>query len=65
MQIFRRRETLEVFNKQHFYFFIREITGQTTPNITRVVKELKRVYKQQLNVLYVNGELETDENDIY
>lgn len=65
MQIFRRRETLEVFNKQHFYFFIREITGQTTPNITRVVKELKRVYKQQLNVLYLNGELETDENDIY
>lgn len=65
MQIFRRRETLEVFNKQHFYFFIREITGQTTPNITRVVKELKRVYKQQLNVLYLSGELETDENDIY
>lgn len=65
MQIFKRRETLEVFNKQHFYFFIREITGQTTPNITRVVKELKRVYKQQLNVLYISGELETDENDIY
>ena len=65
LEIFKRRETLEVFNKQHFYFFIREITGQTTPNITRVVKELKRVYKQQLNVLYLNGELETDEVDIY
>jgi hypothetical protein len=65
LEIFKRRETLEVFNKQHFYFFIREITGQTTPNITRVVKELKRVYKQQLNVLYLKGELETDEVDIY
>jgi hypothetical protein len=65
MEIFKRRETLDVFNKQHFYFFIREITGQTTPNITKVVKELKRVYKQQLNVLYQEGELETDEVDIY
>lgn len=65
LEIFKRRETLEVFNKQHFYFYIREITGQSTPNITRIVKELKKVYKQQLNILYADGELETDEVDIY
>jgi hypothetical protein len=57
MEIFKRRENLEVFNKQHFYFFIREITGQSTPNITKVVKELKKVYKHLMNVMYLEGEI--------
>ena len=65
LQIFRRREGLEVFNKQHFYLYVREITGQNTANVTKVVKVLKSVYKNQLNVLYLNGELETDDQDIY
>ncbi len=65
LQIFRRREGLEVFNKQHFYLYVREITGQNTANVTKVVKVMKSVYKNQLNVLYLNGELETDEKDIY
>ena len=65
LQIFRRRENLEVFNKQHFYLYVREITGQNTANVTRVIKVMKSVYKNQLNVLYLDGELETDENHIY
>ena len=65
LQIFRRRESLEVFKKQHFYQYVREITGQTTANVTKVIKQLKTAYKQQLNVMYMNGELETDEKDIY
>jgi hypothetical protein len=65
LQIFRRRENLEVFNKQHFYLYVREITGQNTANVTRVIKVMKSVYKTQLNVLYLEGELETDENHIY
>lgn len=65
LQIFRRRENLEVFNKQHFYLYIREITGQNTANVTKVIKVLKSEYKRQLNVVYIKGELETDENYIY
>jgi len=65
LQIFRRRENLEVFNKQHFYLYIREITGQNTANVTKVIKILKSEYKKQLNVVYIKGELETDENYIY
>jgi hypothetical protein len=65
LQIFRRRENLEVFNKQHFYLYVREITGQNTANVTRVIKVMKSVYKKQLTVLYLEGELETDENHIY
>ena len=65
LQIFRRRENLEVFNKQHFYLYVREITGQNTANVTKVIKVLKSEYKKQLTVMYLEGELETDENHIY
>ena len=65
MEIFKRRENLDVFNKQQFYFYIREITGQNTPAITKVMKELKRTYKKLLNEAYRNGGVETDEEDIY
>jgi len=62
LEIFKRRESLEIYNKQHFYLFIREITGQPTPYITKIVKALKTIYKQQMNVMYLNGELDSDEN---
>lgn len=65
LEIFKRRENLEVFNKQQFYFYIREITGQGTPAITKVVKEMKRLYKNAMNEVYLKGELETDNLDIY
>ena len=65
IQIFRRRENLEVFNKQHFHLYVREITGQNTANVTKVIKVLKSEYKKQLTVMYFDGELETDENYIY
>ena len=65
LEIFKRRETLDVFNKQQFYFYIREITGQSTPAITKVMKELKRVYKNLMNEVHTKGEVETDEWDIY
>jgi hypothetical protein len=60
MEIFKRRESLDVFNKQQFYFYIREITGQGTPAITKVMKELKRCYKKLMNEMYIKGEIETD-----
>jgi len=65
MEIFKRRESLEVFNKQHFYFYIREITGQSTPAITKVMKELKKIYKRLMNEEYLKGEIETDDVNIY
>jgi len=65
MEIFKRRESLEVFNKQQFYFYIREITGQSTPAITKVMKELKRCYKKLMNEMYIKGEIETDVSNIY
>lgn len=65
LEIFKRRENLDVFNKQQFYFYIREITGQGTPAITKVMKELKKIYKKLLNEEYIKGEIETDNVNIY
>jgi len=65
LEIFKRRESLDVFNKQLFYFYIREITGQGTPAITKVVKEMKKIYKSMMNEMYLKGEIETDDPDIY
>ncbi len=65
LEILKRRETIEVFNKQQFYFCMKEITGQNTPSITKVVKEMKSIYKEVLNKLYTEGELDSDDSDIY
>lgn len=61
LTLFRRRENMDFFNKQVFYLHIREITKQNTPAITKVVKKMKRCYKDCLNEMYLNGSLETDE----
>ena len=45
LTIFKKREHLEIFNKKAIYIFIREITGEETPIITKVVKKMKVVYQ--------------------
>jgi hypothetical protein len=65
LQIMRRRENIDVLNKQQLYFFLKEMTGFSTLKITPVIKQLKTIFKQQITVMYHNGQLETDETDIY
>ena len=45
VELFRRRETLEIFNKKALYIYIREMTNASTQQVTRVVKSLKDKYK--------------------
>jgi hypothetical protein len=49
MELFRQRESLDIFNKKALYIYIREITNQDTPQITKVIKILKKVYLRLLN----------------
>jgi len=49
MELFRRRESLDIFNKKGIYIYIREITDQPTPQITKVIKKLKYVYGELLS----------------
>jgi hypothetical protein len=44
LTLFRKRESLEIFNKKALYIYIREITGCDTPSITKVTKTLKKYY---------------------
>ncbi len=46
IELFRRRETLEIFNKKALYIYIREMTDASTQQITRVVKSLKDKYRR-------------------
>ena len=44
VELFRKRENLELFNKKGIYIYIREITDQSTPQITKVIKKMKKTY---------------------
>jgi len=59
LELFKRRENLEIFNKKALFIYIKEITDAPTPTITKVNKTLKVVYKQMLNDYLENGS-ETD-----
>ncbi len=65
LDFFKKRETLDIFNKQIFYLYAKELTGQNSAFITKVVKKMKHIYVKQLNEYYINGGLKTEEGDIY
>lgn len=58
IQLFKHRESLDIFNKKGIYIYIREQTDQDTPQITKVIKSLKKVHyrllQQYLNYGHVN-----------
>jgi len=55
LELFRKRENLEIFNKKAIYIYIREMIDVDTFQITKVVKVLKRVYYDIYNEYYENG----------
>jgi hypothetical protein len=55
MELFRKRESIEMFNKKALYIYIREITDATTPQITKVTKKLKLLYVKLYNEYYKYG----------
>ena len=57
MELFRKRETLEIFNKKALYIYIREITDASTPQITKVTKKLDTVRIKLYNEYYRNGHI--------
>mgnify|MGYP000719128436 CR=1 FL=1 len=55
IELFRKRETLEIFNKKALYIYIREITDVSTPQITKIIKKLKIIYVHLYNEYYEHG----------
>lgn len=49
LELFKRRENIDIFNKKALFIYIKEITDAPTPSITKVIKILKEVYREMLN----------------
>ena len=55
IELFRKRETLEIFNKKALYIYIREMTDTTTPHITKITKKLDTLRTRLYNEYYQHG----------
>ena len=59
LEMFRRRENVENFNKKALYILIREMTGSKTQHITRIVNVMKK-YNSRLQTEFANtGQIDT------
>lgn len=61
LELFKRRENIDIFNKKALFIYIKEITDAPTPVITKVIKVLKEVYREMHNQYLEEG----TEIDIY
>ena len=59
LEIFRRRENIENFNKKALYILIREMTGTKTQHITRIVNAMKRHYENLHSEFLNTGSIDT------
>ena len=55
LELFRKRETLEVFNKKALYIYIREMVDVKTPKITKIADKLYGIFKEQYIFYLENG----------
>ena len=55
LELFRKRETIEVFNKKALYIYIREIVDVKTPKITKIADKLHGIFKSQYIFYLENG----------
>jgi len=46
LELFRKREVLDLFNKKALYLLIREMIDVKTPHITRVANQLGDIFKE-------------------
>ena len=57
MDLFRRRENIENFNKKALYVLVREMTGYNTQHITKVINVMKKKYAGLHQEYYSKGEV--------
>ena len=55
LELFRKREDLEVFNKKALYIYIREMVDVKTPKITKIADQLHGIFKSQYIFFLENG----------
>ena len=65
LELFRRAEHIENFNKKHLYLLIREMTDVKTHYITKVVNIMKQHQRKILNEYLESGEFTTENNEFW
>jgi DNA-directed RNA polymerase specialized sigma24 family protein len=55
LELFRKRENIDVFNKKALYIYIREIIDAKTPKITKIADKLYDIFKQHYFYYLENG----------
>ena len=59
LELFRRRQNIENFNKKALYILIREMTGSNTQHITRVINVMKKYISEMQKEFFTTGDLNT------
>ena len=47
LELFRKRESIDIFNKKALYIYIREIIDAKTPKITKIANILYDIFKKK------------------
>ena len=55
LELFRKRDAIDVFNKKALYIYIREMIDVKTPKITKIANKLHKVFKEKYLVYYEKG----------
>ena len=55
LELFRKREYLDIFNKKALYIYIREIVDVKTPKITKIADRLNDIFKDNYVFYLDNG----------
>jgi len=55
LELFRKRESIDIFNKKALYIYIREIIDAKTPKITKIANRLYNIFKQHYFFYLENG----------
>ena len=57
VELFRKSENIDIFNKKALYIYIKEMTEASTPQITKIIKRLKVIYVKKYNEYYDKGHI--------
>lgn len=60
LEVFRKREGLNIFNKKAIYLYVREIVEVKTPHITRIADQLSNIFKDNYIFYLENGYVDFD-----
>ena len=55
LEIFRKREDIDIFNKKALYIYIREMVDVKTPKITKIANQLYAIFKSNYIFYLENG----------